>query len=161
MCYLYRIYTKNMATGHTLQPCGLQLAFGLDTYDLQRLIAKYNRITRINENQLQAQEVTSVESQPPRALHGIRRSVHKINLPPTQVPKPVCQTTEFKHFHDTFKSLVIKQTISRDIIIHCLQELMKHISYFIVCMLQIITFVYVRSCCVQEKPAVFNHCSLC
>jgi len=110
-----------MATGHTLQPCGLQLVFGLDTHDLQRLIVNYNRITRINENELQAQEVTSVESQPSTALHAIRRSVHKIKLPPNEVPKPGCQTTEFKHFHDTFKSLVIKHTISRDIIIHCLQ----------------------------------------
>jgi hypothetical protein len=56
-----------------LQPYGLQLAFGLDTHDLQRLIVNYNRITRINENELQAQEVTSVESQPLTALHVIRR----------------------------------------------------------------------------------------
>jgi dihydroneopterin aldolase len=110
-----------MATGHTLQPCGLQLAFGLDAHDLQRLTVDYNRIAKINENELQAQEVTSVESQPPTVLHAIRRSVHKIKLPPTEVPKPRCQTTEFKHFNDTFKSLVIKQTISRYIIIHCLQ----------------------------------------
>jgi hypothetical protein len=110
-----------MATGHTLQPCGLQLAFGLDTYDLQRLIVNHNRITRINENELQPQEFTSVESQPPTALHAIRRPVPKTELPPTEVPKPGCQTTKFKHFHGTFKSLVIKQTISRDIIIHCLQ----------------------------------------
>jgi len=70
-----------------LQPCGLQLAFGLDTYDLQILIVNYNRITRVNENELQAQEVTSVESQPPTAPHVIRRSAHKIKLPPTEVPK--------------------------------------------------------------------------
>jgi len=43
-----------MAKGHTLQPCRLQLAFGLDTYDLQRLIANHNRITRINENELRS-----------------------------------------------------------------------------------------------------------
>jgi len=110
-----------MATGHTLQPCELQLAFGLDTYDLQSLTAKHNRITRINENELQAQEVISVESQLPTTLHAIRRPVPKIELPPTEVLKPGCQTTKFKHFHDIFKSLVIKQTISRDIIIHCFQ----------------------------------------
>jgi hypothetical protein len=67
----------------------------------------YNRIARINENELQAHKVTSVESQPPTALHAIGRSVHKIKLSPTEFPKPRCQTTEFKHFHDTFKSVVI------------------------------------------------------
>jgi hypothetical protein len=110
-----------MATGHTLQLFGLQLACGLDTHDLQRLIVNCNRITKINENELQAQETISVGPQLPTALHAIRRSTHKIKLPPTKVPKPGCQTTEFKDFHDTFKSLVIKQKISRNVIIHCLQ----------------------------------------
>jgi hypothetical protein len=110
-----------MATGHTLQPCGLQLACGLDTHHLQRRIVNYNRITRINKNELQAQETTSAGSQLPTALHAIRRSTHKIKLPPTEVQKPGCQTTEFKDFHDTFKSLVINQKISRNVIIHRLQ----------------------------------------
>ena len=115
------IQFTNMATGHTLQPCGLELAHGLDTHDLQRFIVNYNRITRINNNEPQEQDITKVESQPPTALHAIRRSVHKIKLPPSEVPKSGCQTTKFTHLHDTFKSLTIKQTISRDMIIYCLQ----------------------------------------
>lgn len=107
-----------MATGHTLQPCGLELAHGLDTHDLQRFIVNYNRIARINDNEPQPQEITRVTAS--YSTNAIRRSVHKIKLPPTEVPKSGCQITKFMPLHDTFKSLIIKQTISRDII-YCLQ----------------------------------------
>jgi len=65
-------------------------------------------IDRIISEDRRTRDVSSAESQKPRATYenGICLAP-KIKLPTIEIPKFGGQTTEFKHFHDTFNSLII------------------------------------------------------
>ena len=57
----------------------------------------------------QAKDVSSAESQKRRATHDYGNCLAPmIKLPAIEIPKFGGQITEFKHFHDTFNSLIIK-----------------------------------------------------
>jgi len=56
----------------------------------------------------QARDVSSAESQKTRAAHENGNCIApKIKLPTIEIPKFGGQITGFKHFYDTFNSLII------------------------------------------------------
>ena len=65
------------------------------------------KIDRIISEERQARDVSSAESQTPRATHESGNSLApKIKLPTIEIPKFIGQITEFRHFYDTFSSLI-------------------------------------------------------
>jgi len=63
-----------------------------------------------------ARDVSSVASQKRRATHDYGNCLApKIKLPPIEIPKFGGQITEFKHFHNTFKSLIINNETLDDL----------------------------------------------
>jgi hypothetical protein len=65
-------------------------------------------IDRIISKDRRVRDVSSAESQKPRAAHENGNCLApKIKLPTTEIPKFGGQITEFKHFYDTFNSLKI------------------------------------------------------
>jgi hypothetical protein len=74
------------------------------------------RIDRIVADDRRTGEVSSADSQTPRALHDTNNSLApKIKLPTIEIPKFGGQITEFKHFHDTFNSLIINNQALDDV----------------------------------------------
>jgi len=66
------------------------------------------RIDRVISEDRRARDVSSAESQKPRATHEIGNCLApKIKLPTIEIPRFGGQITEFKHFYDTFTSLII------------------------------------------------------
>jgi hypothetical protein len=66
------------------------------------------RIDRIISEDRQARDVSVAESQKPRATHENGNSLApKIKLRTIEIPKFRGQINEFKHFYDTFSSLII------------------------------------------------------
>jgi len=63
-----------------------------------------------------ARDVSSAASQKRRATHDYGNCLApKIKLPPIEIPKFGGQITEFKHFHNTFKSLIINNETLDDL----------------------------------------------
>jgi diphosphomevalonate decarboxylase len=74
------------------------------------------RIDRIITRNRRPGEVGSADSQTPRALHDTNNSLApKIKLPTIEIPKFGGRITEFKHFHDTFNSLIINNQALDDV----------------------------------------------
>jgi hypothetical protein len=70
------------------------------------------RIDRIISEDRRARDVSLAESQKPRATHKNGNCLApKIKLPTIEIPKFRGQITEFKHFHDTFNSLIINNRV--------------------------------------------------
>jgi len=66
------------------------------------------RIDRIISEDRRARDVSSAELQKPRATHENGNCLApKVKLPTIEIPKFGGQVTEFKHFYDTFNSLII------------------------------------------------------
>ena len=66
------------------------------------------RIDRIISEDRRARDVSSAESQKPGAMYeNCICLAPKIKLPAIEIPKFGSRTTEFKHFYDTFNSLII------------------------------------------------------
>jgi hypothetical protein len=60
--------------------------------------------------------VSLAESQKPRATHESGNSLTpKIKLPTIEIPKFRGQITEFRHFYDTFSSLIINNQALDDV----------------------------------------------
>jgi len=63
-----------------------------------------------------ARDVSSAESQNPRATHDYGNCLApKFKLPTIEIPKFGGHMTEFKHFHDTFNSLIINNHALDDV----------------------------------------------
>ena len=79
------------------------------------------RIDRMISEDRRARDVSSAESQKRRATHDYGSCLApKIKLPTIEIPKFGGQITEFKHFHDTFNSLLINnQALDDDKKFHC------------------------------------------
>jgi hypothetical protein len=74
------------------------------------------RIDRIISEDRRARDASLAESQAPRALHENGNvTAPKIKLPTIEIPKFGGQITEFKHFHDTFSSLIINNQALDDV----------------------------------------------
>ena len=74
------------------------------------------RINRMISEDRQARHVSSAELQKCRATYDYGNClVPKIKLPTIEIPKFRGQITEFKHFHDTFNSLIISNQALDDI----------------------------------------------
>ena len=66
------------------------------------------RIDRMLSEDRRARDVSSAESQKPRATHVYGNCLApKTKLPTIEIPKFGGQITEFKHIYDTFNSLII------------------------------------------------------
>jgi hypothetical protein len=74
------------------------------------------RIDRIIAHDRRAGEVSSADLQTPRALHDTNNSLApKIKLPTIEIPKFAGRITKFKHFYDTFNSLIINNKALDDV----------------------------------------------
>jgi hypothetical protein len=74
------------------------------------------RIDRIISEDRRARDVSSAESQKPRATHENGNYLApKIKLPTIEIPRFGGQITEFKHFYDTFTSLIINNQALDDV----------------------------------------------
>ena len=74
------------------------------------------RIDRIISEDRQARDVSSADSQKPRAMHENGNCLApKIKLPTIEIQKFAGQITEFKHFYDTFNSLIINNQALDDV----------------------------------------------
>ena len=66
------------------------------------------RIDRMISEDRRARDVSSAESQKPRATHDYGNCLApKVKLPTIEIPKFGGQIAEFKYFYDTFNSLII------------------------------------------------------
>jgi len=74
------------------------------------------RIDRIISEDRQARDVSLAESETPGATHENGNSLTpKIKLPTIEIPKFRGQITEFRHFYDTFSSLIINNQALGDV----------------------------------------------
>ena len=74
------------------------------------------RIDRMISEDRQARDVSSADSQKPRAMHKNGNCLApKIKLPSIEIPKFEGQITEFKHFYNTFNSLIINNQALNDV----------------------------------------------
>jgi len=81
------------------------------------------RIDRKISEDRRARDVSSAESQKPRATHDYGNCLApKIKLPTIEIPKFGGQITEFKHFPGTFNSLIITKhwTMFKNFTVCCL-----------------------------------------
>jgi hypothetical protein len=81
------------------------------------------RIDRMISEDRRARVISSAESQKPRATHDYGSCLaRKIKFPTVEIPKFGGQITEFKHFYDTFNSLIITKhwTMFKNFTICCL-----------------------------------------
>jgi len=74
------------------------------------------RIDRMISEDKQARDISSAELQKRRATHDYGNCLApKIKLPTIEIPKFGGQITEFKHFYDTFNSLIINNQAMDDV----------------------------------------------
>jgi len=74
------------------------------------------RIDRMISEDRQARDVSLADSQKPRAMHESGNCLApKIKLPTIEIPNFGGQITEFKHFYDTFNSLIINNQALDDV----------------------------------------------
>jgi len=74
------------------------------------------RIDRMISEDRRVRDISSAELQKHRATHDYGNClVPKIKLPTIEIPKFGGKITEFKHFHDTFNSLIISNQALDDV----------------------------------------------
>jgi len=92
------------------------------------------RIDRMISEDRRARDVSSAELQKCRATHDYGNCLApKIKLPTIEIPKFGGQITEFKHFYDTFSSLIISNQALDDV--KKFHYLLSSVKNFTICCL--------------------------